>query len=308
MQMNSALSKAAAAVFIIIAGQLLKKAGLFGREDYKIVAKICLNVTLPAAIIMGFTSFQRDLSLYLVTALGLACNLVMLALVWFATAKKPADQRLLPLLNVPGYQIGTFTLPYIGGVLGPYGILVTCMFDIGNALMSSGGTYAIVSSTVARGKSERFSVKNILMKLLSSTPFDLYVVTLLWVTAGLPIPSWLLTLAEPIGAANFFVAMFLIGLMIEIELDLPKLKALAGILAVRYASAAVFALIFWFCTPFSVEIRKVLAIVIFSPVSSLGPIFTGKCGGDTGLASLAGSVSIVLSIACITGVFLLTGA
>ena len=92
--MNSALSKAAAAVFIIIAGQLLKKAGLFGREDYKIVAKICLNVTLPAAIIMGFTSFQRDLSLYLVTALGLACNLVMLALVWLATAKKPAEQQI----------------------------------------------------------------------------------------------------------------------------------------------------------------------------------------------------------------------
>ena len=43
------------------------------------------------------------------------------------------------MFALPGYQIGTFTLPYIGGALGPYGILVTCMFDMGNALFACGG-------------------------------------------------------------------------------------------------------------------------------------------------------------------------
>ena len=305
--MNSALGKAAAAIFIIILGQLLKKVGLFGRDDYKVVAKICINITVPAAIITGFTSFQRDASLYIVTAIGCACNMLLLAVVWLATRRQPAEKRILPLLNIPGYQIGTFTLPYIGNILGPFGLLVTCMFDIGNAIMCAGGTYAVVSSTVARGQGESFSFKNIFTKLLSSTPFDLYIITLLWVSAGLAIPEWFLSLAAPIGSANFFVAMFMTGLMIEIKLDLPRIKALSGILIARHAAAILLALLFWFCTPFSIDIRRMLAILVFSPISALSPIFTGKCHGDTGLSSFACSISIILSIACITIVCLLTG-
>ena len=54
-------------------------------------------------------------------------------------------------------------------------------------------------------------------------------------------------------------------------------------------------------------IRQVLALVVFSPVSALAPIFTARCGGDIGLAGFAGSISIILSIAAMTVCMMLMG-
>lgn len=304
--MVSTIGKAVSAIFIIILGQLMKRTGVFGHDDYKIITKICLNITLPAAIIMGFSAFQRDSSLYVVAALGLVCNLLVLACAWAATSKLPAEKRFMPLLNIPGYQIGTFTLPYIGGVLGPYGILVTCMFDVGNSIMSAGGTYALASAALD-GKRSVHMARDIAVRLFSSAPFDFYMAMLVWVTFGLKVPQWLISLVSPAAGANFFIAMFMIGMMIEIKISRQQIKAVIEVLAARYLSAALMALFFWRCLPFSPEIRRVLAIVIFSPVSALGPVFTDKCGGDAGLASLVGSISIIMSIACITAVCLLTG-
>ena len=42
---------------------------------------------------------------------------------------------------------------------------------------------------------------------------------------------------------------------------------------------------FYFYTPFPLITRQILALVVFSPVSALCPIFTEKCGGDTGMAA-----------------------
>ncbi|WRK55626.1 hypothetical protein SD457_13275 [Coprobacillaceae bacterium CR2/5/TPMF4] len=48
------------------------------------------------------------------------------------------------------------------------------MFDVGNALMGLGGTFAIASSVV--NKQEKLSVSNVCKKLFSSIPFDVYII------------------------------------------------------------------------------------------------------------------------------------
>ena len=73
------------------------------------------------------------------------------------------------------------------------------------------------------------------------------------------------------------------------------------------ALVAALALFLYFCTPFPLVIRQVLALVVFSPVSALAPIFTARCGGDIGLAGFAGSISIILSIAAMTVCMMLMG-
>ena len=65
------LFKSASFVFIILLAYVLKKAELFGSQDYKVVTKIALNVTLPAAIITSFASYQVELSLVICSVLGL---------------------------------------------------------------------------------------------------------------------------------------------------------------------------------------------------------------------------------------------
>lgn len=298
--MGSAVERAVASIFIICLGYALKRAGVFRKEDADTVAKICLNITLPAAIITGFGSYTRDFSLFAIIVIGALCNAVILAASWFLSAHASRRDRIFQLFALPGYQIGTFTLPYIGGALGPYGILVTCMFDMGNALFACGGTYAIVSAIPSVGGGERLSGRELLKRVFSTVPFIIYIIAIIWVSLIGGVPGWLLSLASPIGAANSFAAMFMIGLMIEIKKESSELRTVLFTLAARYAVSAALALVFYFYTPFSLVTRQTLALVAFSPISALCPIFTEKCGGDTGMAGFAGSLSIVVSVVAMT--------
>lgn len=99
----------------------------------------------------------------------------------------------------------------------------------------------------------------------------------------------------------------MIGLMIEIKTKGAELWTVFSTLAVRYAASAALALLFYFYTPFPLVTRQILALVVFSPVSALCPIFTEKCGGDTGMAGFAGSISIVISVIAMTACMAVMG-
>ncbi len=103
--------KASAFVFIIIMGYVLKKRGFFAPDDYRIVTKIVIDITLPAAIINSFGSFQKDDSLFILVLLGLGCNMVMILIGYILSDKKGDKLRALYMLNLSGYNIGAFTLP-----------------------------------------------------------------------------------------------------------------------------------------------------------------------------------------------------
>ena len=305
--MGTPLERAAASVFMILLGYALKRAGFFSKSDADTVAKLCLNITLPAAIITGFGSYKQDFSLFAVIALGAVCNAVVLGVSWFMSVRSTRRDKIFHMFALPGYQIGTFTLPYIGGALGPYGILVTCMFDMGNALFACGGTYALVSAMPPLGSEARPTMKEFVKRVFSTVPFVVYIVALVWVTFISGVPRCIVALAEPIGAANSFAAMFMIGLMIEIKTKGAELWTVFSTLAVRYAASAALALLFYFYTPFPLVTRQILALVVFSPVSALCPIFTEKCGGDTGMAGFAGSISIVISVIAMTACMAVMG-
>ena len=85
--MGTPLERAAASVFMILLGYALKRAGFFSKSDADTVAKLCLNITLPAAIITGFGSYKQDFSLFAVIALGAVCNAVVLGVSWFMSVR-----------------------------------------------------------------------------------------------------------------------------------------------------------------------------------------------------------------------------
>ena len=113
---------------------------------------------------------------------------------------------------------------------------------------------------------------------------------------GVKIPSVVFTLTRPAGQANAFVAMLMIGMMFEPAGDRALLRETARELVWRYLFAAASAALVFFCTPFELVVRQTLCIVCFAPLSSLAPIYTDRCHGDTALASFTNSVSIAVSL------------
>ena len=82
----------------------------------------------------------------------------------------------------------------------------------------------------------------------------------------------------------------------DIVRDKALLRETARELLGRYLFAAVSAALAFFCTPFELVVRQTLCIVCFAPLSSLAPIYTDRCHGDTALASFTNSVSIAVSL------------
>ncbi|PWL72323.1 MAG: transporter [Clostridiales bacterium] len=297
--MDYVLLKAGSFVLVILLGYALKRFHFFGEGDYKVMTKIAINVTLPAAVITSFASFQRDDSLFILVLLGLGLNFVMILFGFLASLGKNKRLRSFFMMCCPGYNIGSFTLPFVQNFFGAFGVVATCMFDVGNSLMCTGGTYTIASAAVGGG-SEKMGPKQILKRLFTSVPFDTYLLMLLLTLVQIKIPEPVVTLSSTIAAANGFCAMMMIGMMMKIEFKKSYLKAVGTTLLIRYLCAGALSAFFYFCSPFSLQIRQVLAIVVFAPVSALAPAFTEKLKGDHGLASFAGSVSIIISIAIMT--------
>ena len=283
-------------VLVIMLGYLLKRAGFFGKDDHRLMSKIMVNITLPCTIIQAFDGFERDAKMFIIVGIGFICAFMPILLMYLTTGRVEKRLRAYRMLNIGGYNIGCFSLPLVQAFFGNTGVVAGCMFDTGNAIMMTGGAYAMISTLLRTGGEERESVGDVLLKFVKSLPFDAYMMMILLAALGVKIPSVVFTLTRPAGQANAFVAMLMIGMMFEPAGDRALLRETARELVWRYLFAAASAALVFFCTPFELVVRQTLCIVCFAPLSSLAPIYTDRCHSDTALASFTNSVSIAVSL------------
>ena len=287
------LTRAGCFVAMIFLGWLLRKLGFFGEEAFPVLSRIVLKITLPAAILSSFAGKTIDPGLLTIALLGLGGGLVYMALGTLLGRSGGKEGRAFTLLNLSGYNIGNFALPFVQSFLGPVGVVTTSLFDTGNAFICLGSAYS-VAAMVQEGR--RFSFLRVGKTLLRSVPFLSYILVLTLDLLHLPLPGPVLELAEIVGGANAFLAMLMLGVGFRLEADRSQLGRIVKILVTRYAFAAVFALGCFFLLPFELEVRQALVLLCFSPIASAAPAFTGELRGDVGLASAVNSLSIVCSI------------
>ena len=143
-------------------------------------------------------------------------------------------------------------------------------------------------------------MKTLVSKLSRSVPFLTALLMILIRAVGISLPGFVTETASTLAAANGFLAMFTIGLMFDIEWNGAYFRSALSILAVRYGINAIAAAAFYCLAPFSLVTRQTIAIILFAPMSSLSPVFTEECGGDGALSSFTLSLSIVISMICMT--------
>lgn len=304
MGLNPIFYKPLSFLLIICSGYLLKKKGFFRNDGYKLLSKIVLTFTMPCAVIGTFVGFERDVSLFWIVLLGFFCSLIPMLVVYLLSFRQEKDRRIFSMINTSGYAIGSFTLPLIQGFYGAYSGVVTCMFDTGNAVMMTGGSYAITSSLLhlEDGEEKENEQENgILKKFVTSVPFDTYMLMLLMTALNIPVPEWIAGITAPVGAANPYLAMLVVGMMYEPPKDASYLKDTMMVLFRRLIFSVLFGLLLFYCTPFSLQVRRTLVVVAFSPVSTLAPIYTEKCHGDGALSSFANAISIVVALFVMSG-------
>lgn len=290
------ITRACCFVAVIVLGFVLRRIGFFKEQDFNTLSKIAVRITLPAAIVSNMAGRVIDHSMLSLTALGFFGGVLYMVVAFLLNLKASREKRAFEVLNLPGFNIGNFSLPFVQNFLGAAGVVAASLFDVGNAFICLGGAFGI-AAMIKDGTG--FSAKRLGKALLTSVPFLAHVIMLSLCLLRVSLPGPVVSFANIIAGGSAFVAMLMIGAGFKLEVNRAQIGALVKILGLRYGLSAALAALFYFCLPFDLEVRQALVIVVFSPMGSAVPPFTRELKGDVGLACAINSVSIVCSVVII---------
>ena len=92
----------------------------------------------------------------------------------------------------------------------------------------------------------------------------------------------------------------MIGVILELNIDLNTAKRLMKYIFARYIPAAIVAIIVSLLGFIPQEIKYTLILILFAPISGNAPIFTDMLESDLELAGQMNSISIIISTIILT--------
>ena len=292
--MSDILMRACFFLLMVVLGYAMKKIGVLTKEDGVAIARVVLNITLPCAIIVSFRTFVFEWSYMIIPLISFAANWLMLGSGYLISRRGDRNAHIFYMMELPAYNIGNFTLPFVSGIIGATGVVATCLFDMGNSPMSLGLNFMITALVI--GADPGRSMLRSVLSIFSKPSFTVYFVMLILSMFSLSLPEPVIEFASLISPANGPMAMIMIGLLLEFSSDRTKLKEVVIVNVLRLLLAAVIAFIFFSFAPFSYEVRKAIAITAFAPISSSSPAFVSELKGDVELVGFACTVSIIISL------------
>ena len=294
--MDNSFAKVLSFAAFIVLGWILRRVGILKPEAFSAISGLVLNVTIPAVIITNLNGVRIEGVMLGVAALGLLSNVVLLAWALFLTRGiGDRDRRNFMRLNLGGYSVGPFALPYVQAFYPTTGLITTCMFDVGNVLMSGGGTYAVIAGTRVRMPFFK-TIAAIIGKLLRSGPLVTFAFVGILSAFSLRLPDAVITCTSVAAQANTFLCMIMIGESINLSMNAVKFGIIARMLAQRWIVCILIAIGFYFLLPFEEEVRRALTLTALSPIPAMSLIFTAKLGGDILMAANLSSLSVGCSI------------
>jgi len=304
--MDAILLKAGSLMLIIAIGYGIKRRGWVSASDFPIFSNIVLRITLPCALAVSFDTFELTPALLFIAVGAFVVNLVQEVSGFLLGRRHGRAAQAFGVLNIGGHNIGLFAMPYLAGMLGPQAIAYAIIFDVGNTLAAAGVGYAWGMSL---SQPERHaSPLGFLRQILRSPLFVTYLFLLVLGAFHLHLPRAVISFAGIVGGANTFLAMLMIGIGLDLNLDRTRLIRAARWLAARYAVCILSALAVWFLAPFDHEIRLVIVMVLFAPIASMGPALTDESGSDVQLSSFLNTVTILVAIVVLPSLMLLLHA
>ena len=284
---------AAVYLTVMFLGYIFKRIGIFKAEDRKLLSNIILYITLPAMLVSSFTGVTVDFWYLIACALGTGLNALMILLARLASAKKTPELQAIYIINGAGLNLGNIGIPFLQNFF-PSGIPYLCMFDVGDCVFTLGTTYAIAA--IHLGKKSDSKLVSIFKSLLCSPPFITYLTMVILTATHITLPSFLLTLADFAGRGNGFLAMLMVGLSLELNLDKCSRGEVFRLLLLRYFSGVVIALFIMLFIPAPTIMKQILSVAVFAAAPNVGLIYTGRLGISTEIPSALNTISTLLMI------------
>ncbi len=296
--MQAIIIRALCFLAMVLIAFFLKSIKLLSKEDGYALSHVIMNLTLPCAIITSFASIDLSGYMLIFILFGLLANFILLMIAYLISRKKDREDIIYYILSTPAYNIGNFTLPFASAMLGPLGAVTTCLFDCGNAVQCVGVDYTVAKAMIGEEKGKNH-ILNIFKPLIKVPTFVIYVIFITLAFVHFPFPSVLFDFTSLVAEANAPAAIIMLGLMLELNFDKKSIRKCLEVLGVRYIVSLLFSLFFWFVLDVPYEVKKAATIVMWSPISTAAPAFTLQLKGNTSLAGMVNSISLILSLVII---------
>lgn len=290
--MIETITKAAILISFIFCGYILKQIGLFGRDAFATISAIVFNITLPAAIIVNLNGIQFASNYLLISVLAIVFNLILVGVGYLAGRTK--EEKVFYMLNLNGYNIGNFALPFVSYFFDSAAVLVVCIFDAGNSLMCLGGAYGI-ASCVQGQKGENMG-KLLGKTIFSSVPVLTYLCMLTLSFASVQLPTPVMDWLKIPASANTFLSMLMIGVALGLSLKKKYLHMIYTDIGLRLGVSVIFVVGIYLFLDYSMAIKKVLMILSFAPIAGMACYYTAKLKGKIEVAACVNSFYMLASV------------
>ena len=292
-------------LLVILATFTLKKVGMFRKEDGQFLAKLMMNVTMPCVLLSAGKNIEFSPQLLIAFGLGICSNLILIAcgLTSASLTRYDSKTKGIYVINCAGFNVGSFALPFVQYFFDSSVLSYLCMFDIGNAIMGLGINNTIGGAVAKTG--EKPSVQGTIKNLFSNPPFSVYLIVIFFAILHISLPEGLLTVVSIAGNANAFVAMGMIGLLLEISMPKGDVGKIFQVLLTRLIGQAIVSLLIWFLLPLPEQAKMILILCIVTPITSVAPVFTKKMVGDSDIPAAANSLSVPIALGIMTALVLI---
>ena len=231
-------------VVILLAGYIGKRLGVFKKEHTKFLNTIICYITLPAAIINGFQNVTLTPILLIGLGIGLFSNILLLVLGQLISKNKKPEERIVYVFSTNCFNIGSFAIPFLTGLITADGFAAICVFDISVALMCFGVNVAVANSIT--GNNGKIDILQVIKKICTSPVFITYIALIVLTLLNIKLPTLVLELTGVAGGANAFLAMLCIGILFQFKLSREKWKIVGTLLALRISVLICISLIVYF--------------------------------------------------------------
>lgn len=296
--MNSSSPEAIflSALLIIGLGYLLRKVGLVTRDHGTTIAKLVLNVTLPALVLETVPQVELSLSLVFLPLLAILHGAIAFFIVQLLFHKRPPLERGMITIVSMGFNNGLFAFPIVQEMWGTEAIKLLAIFDVGNGLILLGANY-VVASYFSQGGYMRLgaTLKVVAKALGTSVPLITFAVALLLNLAGVNLPGPVDRAVGIVASANGALALLVLGIFQSLTIRKEDLPLIFKVLGLRYLIGILFtlgAVAYLGTTPL---FRQVLGIVFILPIGMTVIPYSVTFGLNTRLTTTMVNLTIVVS-------------
>ncbi|MEG0254260.1 MAG: AEC family transporter [Vagococcus sp.] len=286
---------------IIFLSYLLTWRKWFDNHVADVFSKLVLNITLPLNMFLNMTQkFTKAefLELFKGIALPFVSILVtfLISFIYTKVTKVPVTRRGAFMTMFTAANTIFMGLPVNMAVFGekaiPYALLyymcnTTFFFTIGIILIAG-------DNPEIKMNQARFSFKKLMKQLLSPALMG-FVVGILWLLTGVPVPKPLFDFSTYVGGMTTALSLFVIGIIIY-QTGIKNLKMnkdVAGVLIGRYLISPLIVYLLSFLIPVPPLMLKVFILQSAMPVQNAMPILARGYGADEEFATSSLTYSIL---------------